>query len=71
MQDYGTETCAGYPGSQGHLQMDAQTFADWGVDYVKVGDFQTQVKTCVKPSILCKFSFSPYYFVVGFNKTYK
>ena len=34
-EDYGTETCAGYPGSLGHFDIDAQTFAEWGVDYVK------------------------------------
>ncbi|KAJ8924358.1 hypothetical protein NQ315_007154 [Exocentrus adspersus] len=28
--DYGTKTCAGYPGSIDHLELDAQTFADWG-----------------------------------------
>jgi alpha-galactosidase len=34
-EDAGTATCAGYPGSLGHEQLDAQTFADWGVDYLK------------------------------------
>jgi alpha-galactosidase len=34
-EDAGTLTCAGYPGSLGHEQVDAQTFADWGVDYLK------------------------------------
>nr|CAI5822227.1 unnamed protein product [Callosobruchus analis] len=34
--DYGTYTCAGYPGSKGHLQVDADTFAEWGVDYLKL-----------------------------------
>ena len=29
-------TCAGYPASKGHEAIDAQTFADWGVDYLKV-----------------------------------
>jgi alpha-galactosidase len=33
--DAGTATCAGYPGSLGHEQIDAQTFAGWGVDYLK------------------------------------
>jgi alpha-galactosidase len=33
--DAGTKTCAGYPGSLGVEQLDAQTWADWGVDYVK------------------------------------
>lgn len=32
----GTETCKyGRPGSYGHFDIDAQTFADWGVDQVK------------------------------------
>jgi alpha-galactosidase len=34
-EDAGTATCAGYPGSLGHEKVDAQTFADWGVDYLK------------------------------------
>jgi alpha-galactosidase len=33
--DAGTDTCAGYPGSLGYEEIDAQTFADWGVDYLK------------------------------------
>lgn len=35
-EDYGNFTCGGYPGILGHLETDAQTFADWGVDYVKL-----------------------------------
>lgn len=31
----GPRTCAGYEGSYGHVQQDAQTFADWGFDYLK------------------------------------
>ncbi|MCL1845913.1 MAG: glycoside hydrolase family 27 protein [Defluviitaleaceae bacterium] len=31
----GTHTCAGYPGSFDHEFTDAQTFAEWGVDYLK------------------------------------
>jgi alpha-galactosidase len=34
-EDAGTATCAGYPGSYGHEQQDANLFASWGVDYVK------------------------------------
>lgn len=34
--DYGTHTCAGYPGSIDYLELDAQTFAEWGVDYLKL-----------------------------------
>ncbi|EDV37725.1 uncharacterized protein Dana_GF11268, isoform B [Drosophila ananassae] len=35
-QDYGTNTCAGYPGVINHMKLDAQTFAEWDVDYVKL-----------------------------------
>ena len=31
----GTHTCAGYPGSFEHEYEDAETFASWGVDYLK------------------------------------
>ena len=35
-EDYGTLTCGGYPGSIDHLELDANTFAEWTVDYVKL-----------------------------------
>ncbi|XP_059619087.1 alpha-N-acetylgalactosaminidase-like isoform X2 [Phlebotomus argentipes] len=35
-QDFGNYTCAGYPGILGYLGQDAQQFADWEVDYVKL-----------------------------------
>jgi alpha-galactosidase len=31
----GTQTCAGYPGGRDHENQDAQTYASWGVDYLK------------------------------------
>ena len=31
----GVQTCAGYPSSYDHEFLDAQTFADWGVDFLK------------------------------------
>ncbi len=31
----GATTCAGYPGSLGHERQDADSFASWGVDYLK------------------------------------
>lgn len=33
--DAGSKTCGGRPGSQGHEYQDAQTYARWGVDYLK------------------------------------
>lgn len=38
----GTHTCAGYPGSFEHEFQDAETFAEWGVDYLKYDN-------CYKP----------------------
>ncbi|KAM9324196.1 alpha-galactosidase A [Gastrophryne carolinensis] len=34
-QDVGKKTCAGFPGSQDFYDLDAQTFAEWGVDLLK------------------------------------
>lgn len=34
--DAGTNTCEGRPGSLNHEAQDAKTYAQWGVDYVKV-----------------------------------
>jgi alpha-galactosidase len=31
----GPKTCAGYEGSLGHEELDAQTYAHWGIDYLK------------------------------------
>lgn len=33
--DAGTMTCAGFPGSYQHEQTDANTFASWGIDFLK------------------------------------
>ncbi|WP_307806345.1 NEW3 domain-containing protein [Streptomyces sp. FH025] len=35
-EDAGTSTCGGYPGSLDHWQQDADLFASWAVDYVKL-----------------------------------
>lgn len=34
--DEGTKTCGGYPGSKDFEEVDARTFAEWGVDYLKL-----------------------------------
>uniref|UniRef100_A0A914CH40 Alpha-galactosidase n=1 Tax=Acrobeloides nanus TaxID=290746 RepID=A0A914CH40_9BILA len=33
--DVGWKTCAGYPGGYTYEEVDAQTYASWGVDYLK------------------------------------
>ena len=59
-QDYGNLTCGGYPGILGHLEDDANTFAEWGkfwnkwsmahftppgVDYVKLDGCYSEPST--------------------------
>jgi alpha-galactosidase len=34
-ESFGDTTCQGRPGSYGHYQQDADTFASWGVDFLK------------------------------------
>ena len=38
----GTLTCQKYPASLGHEKIDAQTFADWGIDYLKYDNCNNQ-----------------------------
>lgn len=38
----GTKTCAGYPASLDHEEIDARTFASWGVDYLKYDNCYNQ-----------------------------
>ncbi|KAE8323533.1 putative alpha-galactosidase A [Aspergillus sergii] len=35
-EDSGNLTCGGYPGSEGYEEIDAETFAAWGIDYLKL-----------------------------------
>lgn len=49
----GTHTCAGYPASIGFEDIDAQTFADWGIDYLKYDncnipqEWEDECKWCI------------------------
>lgn len=43
-QDYGTKTCAGYPGVIDHMELDANLFAKWHVDYVKLDGCNANAK---------------------------
>jgi len=42
-EDVGSRTCAGFPGTLDHYELDAQTFADWGVDLLKFDGCNTDV----------------------------
>lgn len=35
-ENYGKKTCMGYPGSLHYLKFDAELFASWEVDYIKL-----------------------------------
>ncbi|EGG17735.1 putative alpha-N-acetylgalactosaminidase [Cavenderia fasciculata] len=35
-EDVGNLTCGGYPGSENYFEIDMKTFAEWGMDYVKM-----------------------------------
>lgn len=35
-ESVGTNSCEGYAGIKGYEKTDAKTFAEWGVDYVKL-----------------------------------
>jgi len=41
----GAFTCAGFPGSMGYEEIDAQTWADWGVDYLKYDNCYNEGQT--------------------------
>ncbi|TRY87173.1 hypothetical protein DNTS_031711 [Danionella cerebrum] len=51
--DLGTHTCGGYPGTTlDKIQMDAETFASWGVDMLKLDGIPDDVSgsECYRPS---------------------
>ena len=43
-EDYGNFTCGGYPGIMYHLETDANSFAEWGIDYVKLDGCYADIK---------------------------
>ncbi|KAI6198576.1 Alpha-galactosidase [Aphelenchoides besseyi] len=53
--DEGTKTCGGYPGTLDYEQEDAQSFADWKVDYVKLDGCNIEEDEMPKR----RFSFGP------------
>lgn len=44
-EDYGTKTCAGYPGSLNFMEQDIKTFVSWGVDYIKLDGCNSNVQS--------------------------
>lgn len=57
-EDVGTKTCAGYPGSAGFEGTDANSFALWGIDYLKYdGCYSNQTELIKSKNILYIFIF--------------
>ena len=54
-EDAGTATCAGYPGSLGHETTDANSFAAWGVDYLKYDNCNNAGST-TKAQFIARYS---------------
>lgn len=50
--DYGTKTCAGYPGSLNYLEKDANRFAEWGIDMLKMDGCNADISTMKKGTSL-------------------
>lgn len=51
-EDFGTKTCAGYPGSEFFMETDAKTFAEWEVDSLKFDGCNSDVKDMPDGKIL-------------------
>ena len=55
--DAGNLTCQNHPGSRGHEEVDAQSFADWGVDYLKYDNCEPPAPHRHLPCIICVIPF--------------
>ncbi|KAK2145973.1 hypothetical protein LSH36_643g01058 [Paralvinella palmiformis] len=61
--DVGTKTCAGFPGSEGYMQRDAQTLADWGIDMLKFDGCNAdleQFENALTPQVATLFTHPDY-----------
>lgn len=57
--DAGLKTCAGYPGSLGSEEIDAETFAAWGIDCTNICCYAFQTLPLNHSAIDLKYG--PYY----------
>jgi alpha-galactosidase len=58
----GPKTCAKYEGSYGHEEQDAQTYAEWGIDYLKYDlcSFRDMMKQAGSPEAAHKMMLDAY-----------
>ena len=63
--DAGNKTCGGYPASLGHEETDAQTFAEWGIDFLKYDNcnvpkqWQDVCQYCLPDELQSEIVFGP------------
>ena len=55
--DAGNLTCQNHPGSRGHEEVDAQSFAEWGVDYLKYDNCEPPAPHRHVPCVICILPF--------------
>lgn len=61
--DFGTKTCAGYPGTLNHMEIDAKTFAEWEVDYVKLDGCAVDIQLMDEGIYFILYYISPFYYI--------
>ena len=66
-EDYGNYTCGGYPGVYGIEELDAQTIADWGADYIKLDGCYMDPKKMDEGIDHFQNSYLNTYFIIKFN----
>jgi len=60
--DVGTRTCAGYPGSRYYIDRDMRTFAQWGIDMLKVDGCNAGVSDYeygIRDQVACRRLYTP------------
>ena len=65
-EDFGTFTCGGYPGSKFYLEKDADTFASWGIDMVKLDGCYSDIEDMEYGNILSVLLTDPRRFNPGY-----
>lgn len=54
-ESVGTNSCEGYAGIEGYEKTDAQTFAEWEVDYVKLDGCFTNIRNMDKSNVILNY----------------
>ena len=65
--DYGSLTCGGYPGVLNHQETDANTFAQWGVDQVKLDGCYVDVAS-MDTGLIPSYSYEGIIILISINQ---